>query len=288
MTFTTRSKLLLLHLTGRNPFCSWDESIRGYDALLDMHVVAARLESELRVVREESGIQLFETPYGPFWAPLSTDVKGLALILAEREVGAYNRFDLHVKKGDIVLDCGANVGVFTRYALESGAASVICFEPFEVTAECLRRNVADDIASGRVGICQKGVWNREESLDFIVDPHNAGGCSFITKNKDAYVGPRIPVTTIDQAVKDLNLARVDFIKMDIEAAETRALEGAEQTLRKYRPRLAIAVEHTPDRVRNAREVIQAARKSIPDVVVKASFCYVTPNHVVTPEVLYFA
>ena len=31
--------------------------------------------------------------------------------------------------GDTVLDCGANVGVYTKYALERGAAEVIAIEP---------------------------------------------------------------------------------------------------------------------------------------------------------------
>ena len=36
---------------------------------------------------------------------------------------------------------------------------------------------------------------------------------------------------------------MDFIKLDIEAAEMSALRGAERTLRRFRPRLAISVYH---------------------------------------------
>jgi methyltransferase FkbM-like protein len=54
------------------------------------------------------------------------------------------------------------------------------------------------------------------------------------------------LTTIDELVAELNLTRVDFIKMDIEGAEKNALRGARQTLGRFRPRLAISAEHLPD------------------------------------------
>jgi hypothetical protein len=37
--------------------------------------------------------------------------------------------------------------------------------------------------------------------------------------------------------------KINFIKMDIEGAELHALKGAEQTIKKFRPKLAITVYH---------------------------------------------
>ena len=44
-----------------------------------------------------------------------------------------------------------------------------------------------------------------------------------------------PLTTIDQAVAELKLDRVDYIKMDIEGAETRALAGGQKRWRNSTP-----------------------------------------------------
>ena len=56
----------------------------------------------------------------------------------------------------------------------------------------------------------------------------------------------LPITTIDKIVADLGLPSVDFIKMDIEGSERYALRGAEQTLKKFHPRMAICTYHLPD------------------------------------------
>jgi hypothetical protein len=52
--------------------------------------------------------------------------------------------------------------------------------------------------------------------------------------------------SIDDYVARQGLTRVDFIKMDIEGAEDAALSGAAETIRRFRPKLAISAYHKPD------------------------------------------
>jgi hypothetical protein len=56
----------------------------------------------------------------------------------------------------------------------------------------------------------------------------------------------VPTTSLDSLVASGELERVDFIKLDIEGAESAALKGAEQTLRRFTPRLALAAYHQFD------------------------------------------
>lgn len=54
----------------------------------------------------------------------------------------------------------------------------------------------------------------------------------------------VDAISIDEYVSENNIEKIDFIKMDIEGAEMKALKGAEQTLIKFRPQLAISIYHS--------------------------------------------
>ena len=64
-------------------------------------------------------------------------------------------------------------------------------------------------------------------LTLHIDDHNSAADSFLFHPKDSHeTDQKFPLTTIDKLVAELNLPRVDFIKMDIEGAEVKALHGA--------------------------------------------------------------
>lgn len=85
-------------------------------------------------------------------------------------------------------------------------------------------------------ICPMGLWNKEKILRF--SSGNAGNCA-VSDVGDTM----IQVSSID---KILNGKPATYIKMDIEGSELEALKGAENTIRTYKPRLAICVYHKPE------------------------------------------
>jgi FkbM family methyltransferase len=224
---------------GRADGCSVGEAFVGEEISRRQMADYKELERVSKVVEKDGGIWLWETPMGRYWMPAES---GGALLfdLSEQKRDIYGT----VRPGSVVVDAGANVGVFTKKALGMGAAKVIAVEPSPDNLECLRRNLAAEIAAGKVVVAAKGLWDKDDFLEFRMDPKNSARNTFVADIGAAAV-TRVPVTTLDHLVRELGVERLDFIKMDIEGAEQKALAGGRETIAKFKPRMALCVYHDP-------------------------------------------
>jgi FkbM family methyltransferase len=230
---------------GRCQGCAFRDAVNSHSLLVNMTKAGEEIGIASKVIRTDPrGFELLATPMGQYWT-----VRGdrfLKFTLGEQKLDIYDSDAVAVKSGDVVLDCGANVGVFTRTALDRGARLVVAIEPAPGTVECLRRNFEKEIAGGRVIVVPKGVWDHPDVLELAEGGDgNTTGDSFVV-GQDRKNKVKVPLTTIDLLAAELGLQRVDFIKMDIEGAEKEALRGAAETIRKDHPRMAIAAEHLED------------------------------------------
>lgn len=262
---------------GRTGNCNLAESFEG-EALSRLeanNVNEIRLAS--RVTRTDNRFSLWSTPLGDYWMPTASK-DSIIYDLAEQKRNIYGT---GIRHGDIVLDAGANVGVFTRKALWAGASKVIAIEPGPENIECLRRNFAAEIAQGRVVVYPKGVWDKDDVLKLGIDPEDSARDSFV-RPSDHSQFIEVRLTTIDKIVEELGLPRVDFIKMDIEGAEPNAIQGARQTIAKSRPRMSLCIYH----VRGHETLIpKLVHDVVPDYQVKKT-CLCAADRV-QPEVAFF-
>jgi len=121
-------------------------------------------------------------------------------------------------------------------------SKVVAFEP---DRRCVK--ICDDVLKKMpklnkvTQLVPKGLWNCETELIFN-EVDNYGSSSFITRKGDGNEQV-IPTASIDDIMDG---EPVTFIKMDIEGAELEALKGAEETIKKYHPTLAISIYHKPE------------------------------------------
>jgi|LGOV01.1.fsa_nt_gb FkbM family methyltransferase len=164
----------------------------------------------------------------------------------------YQRY-YHLKEGDVVVDCGANIGMFTVKAAKivGEKGKIIAVEPEERNLKCLKKNIEINGLKNCV-VVSKGVWSEKSRMKFFLGPAS-GWHSLIEESwfREKYTSlektfAEIEVDTLNNILKELEIDKVDFIKMDIEGAEIEALKGMEETLRNNDVKLAIEAFHVVD------------------------------------------
>ena len=148
---------------------------------------------------------------------------------------------VEVHAGDVVIDGGGCWGDSALYFADrtGEAGQVHTFEFVPANLEILHRNLGlNPRLAGRISVVAAALW---DCPDHRVQYTAAGAATTVTAGLGA--GAEASTRTIDQYVAQCGLPRVDYIKLDIEGSECRALSGAETTLRRWRPTLAIALYH---------------------------------------------
>jgi len=233
------------------------------------------INGTISVVAKDGRLTRYRTPIGEYWTPPDSGITGAVY---ENQA---DRYGVTALQGQTVLDVGANIGTFSRRALAAGAAHIVAIEAAPDTAEALRRNLAEPAKAGKATIIEKAAWDSKGTISFEVG-HGMGNTA--VENAGEH---RIPVETetIDALVSALGLRRVDLIKMDIEGSEPNALRGAAQTIRRFRPRLLVAVEHRPDDFTAIPALVNSIQK-YPSIT--PGPCILQPmRHRVSPEFIRF-
>lgn len=273
--------VVLYHL-GRSRDCTWTD-VR--EALYSGRGQARLASSCSRIRTDPAGYELWTTPKGTFWVP-SENGEALAGLIANLDRHSDRLGLCQVRSGDIVLDCGAHVGLFVREAISSGASVIIAVEPAPENVVCLERTFAEEIQSRRLIVYPKGVWDKEETLSFEAPPRFSAGNRIVVDGQDSAEIQHIPVTTIDRLVAEVGLQRVDFIKLHVEGAEQQAITGARETIAKFRPRLAIAVNHRDDDAERIPELVRAAWSGYQ---MRSGGCHVVKKRfLILPDMLFFS
>jgi FkbM family methyltransferase len=147
-----------------------------------------------------------------------------------------DRAGVRVQPGDVVVDAGGGWGDTALYFAKQ-AQRVYSYECIPSNIALLKKNCdLNPQLAEKISLVSKALYKESgRTLNF----EDTGPGSHRTRE-----GFPVETDSIDNLVRTNSLPRVDFIKMDIEGGEMDALVGAEQTIRSYRPRLAISIYHS--------------------------------------------
>lgn len=144
-------------------------------------------------------------------------------------------FEQMLMEGDIVLDLGAHVGYYTVLAsvLVGDTGQVIAFEPEPENLYFLHRHV-------KLNKCD----NVTVIEACVAD--SSGECTFRregtgTGHIDEAGALTVPVLSLDELLADGAIPRPDYMKIDVEGAELRVLQGACQLIADARPTIFLSV-----------------------------------------------
>jgi FkbM family methyltransferase len=169
------------------------------------------------------------------------------------EVVVLNQYhpDQFLLKDSIIIDAGANIGMFSALAAHIALyGHVYAFEPVEKTFQALKKNME---YYPQV-ICEKtGLGNKNLKKNIIVDSRGTAGSVFEDSpyyHGESNVGKNgkpelVQVIAIDDFIISHAIPRVDFIKIDTEGYEANILQGSKETIKKFHPVIAMSAYHNP-------------------------------------------
>lgn len=122
-----------------------------------------------------------------------------------------------------IIDAGANIGLSTIYFKSLYPNSnIIAFEPDFKIFKILEENVAA-YSFKNVSLINKAVWNSETQLNFMEECADGGRVKEIDYKYNTY---KVETVRLKDYLKDT----VDFLKIDIEGAETEVIEDCQEFL----------------------------------------------------------
>lgn len=126
-----------------------------------------------------------------------------------------------VPDGAVILDLGANIGVFSVYAATTArAVTIYAYEPTADFYRLMQENVRLNRLDGAVKCFNSAVGSNAQERELFVEGSELFFPTLVAPHGDGATRKvRVPCTTLAEIVDANGLQRVDLLKMDCEGAE---------------------------------------------------------------------
>ena len=137
-----------------------------------------------------------------------------------------------IKEGDVVVDIGANIGMFSAYALGKNASKVFSIEPDSKTFSHLESNLKN---FKNITLINKGVSGKDEQLRFfssnissISSACDDQNLNLTTLSKEGVNEVIVDCISPKTLFESYGISKIDFLKIDCEGSEFSFFEAIDE------------------------------------------------------------
>ncbi|MFT8245534.1 FkbM family methyltransferase [Roseomonas sp. BN140053] len=166
-----------------------------------------------------------QTPDGVGFASMPNNFSSFALFVGgARDPLIWRFLQRRLRPGAIFVDAGANIGAYSLPVarLVGPTGRVVAFEAHPVTFGCLERGVAMN-GLPQVTALNLALGDRPGQVSMAFNTKNPGETHVTTAGTG---GAEVRLVTLDAALAELGITRIDYLKIDVEGFELPVLRGA--------------------------------------------------------------
>lgn len=183
--------------------------------------------------------------------PIPVDMESQTLLVNPRSTDLATIFDIYedecyqplLQEGkteyDTILDIGANIGVFSLWALKNlEPKRIVAVEASRANYQLLEKNL--EKTDKEVVLINKALFSTNGSINLKTPKKFRGSCTQITTERGE---EKIETLTLKKLIKEENLKVVDLLKMDIESAEKYILTDKNTNIFRNRIKYIVLEAH---------------------------------------------
>lgn len=166
-------------------------------------------------------------------------------------------FSTLCKKANVIIDVGANTGLYSLIASSSNPlAKIFAFEPYPSNYKRLEYNLGLNDAKNVIPVSQAvGSYLGYTSFYVPLGQKRISQVSSINKefseshlqnDISKYEKVKVQITSLDAFIEEHNLSKVDVIKIDVESLEIDVLLGGIKSIRKYKPQIICEIFYSQE------------------------------------------
>ena len=193
-----------------------------------------------------SGFKLFRFDLNKLGYPIHLYFAPLGIVIdfvVKQYEYHYLNYSIKAEEGDVVIDgggCWGDTALFFANAV-GGRGKVFSFEFIQSNVTLWHKNISlNPNLKSNITIVPHPLWENSGSSLYMKDK---GPASRVSMDSFPDQTGRVDTISIDDFADQQQLTRLDFIKLDIEGAELMALKGAARSIKRFKPKLAVALYH---------------------------------------------